>query len=50
VETKGTLQSGLQKTVKWYLENDKWVNKLINKPEYRDWINQNYAHRQGEKE
>jgi len=47
---KETLQSGLQKTVKWYLENDKWVNKLINKPEYRDWINQNYAHRQGEKE
>ena len=34
--------SGIKKTVKWYLNNQDWVNNTQN-VEYRDWINLNYS-------
>jgi len=33
---------GLEGTVKWYLNNSDWVNK-IKSGEYRDWIKKNYG-------
>lgn len=39
------LDSGLQKTVDWYLKNMDWVEKIINSPDYRDWMRANYAKR-----
>lgn len=37
------LQSGLKKTVKWYLDNPDWVKNVIEKPDYKQWIAENYT-------
>jgi dTDP-glucose 4,6-dehydratase len=37
-------ESGLRKTVRWYLENSEWVNN-VRTGAYRDWIAKNYAER-----
>lgn len=37
-------ESGIKKTVKWYPDNRKWVEYVLN-DEYQQWINQNYADR-----
>lgn len=37
-------ESGLKKTVRWYLDNKEWVDK-VRSGEYRQWIEQNYAKR-----
>lgn len=36
-----TLETGLLKTIKWYLENDAWVNN-VRSGEYRNWIKEHY--------
>lgn len=36
--------SGFEKTVKWYLENTKWID-TVRTGEYRNWINKNYTTR-----
>jgi dTDP-glucose 4,6-dehydratase len=46
-QPKETLESGLRRTVKWYIENDKWVQKVIQKPDYQNWLTKNYTNRQG---
>jgi dTDP-glucose 4,6-dehydratase len=38
-------ESGLRKTVEWYLSNGEWINS-VRTGAYRDWITQNYAARQ----
>jgi dTDP-glucose 4,6-dehydratase len=38
-------ESGLRKTVEWYLDNSEWINN-VRTGAYRDWIAQNYAERQ----
>ncbi len=38
-------ESGLRKTVRWYLDNGDWVNS-VRTGAYRDWIAKNYAERQ----
>ncbi len=43
-EPTESFESGLAKTVKWYLENPKWVDS-VRSGEYRQWIDQNYAQR-----
>jgi dTDP-glucose 4,6-dehydratase len=48
-QPKQTLNSGLRKTVEWYLNNDQWVESITNKPEYQDWMKNNYSNREGEK-
>jgi dTDP-glucose 4,6-dehydratase len=37
-------ESGLRKTVRWYLEHGDWVNS-VRTGAYRDWIAKNYAER-----
>jgi dTDP-glucose 4,6-dehydratase len=39
-----TFESGLRKTVRWYLEHESWVHS-VRSGEYRAWIEQNYAGR-----
>ncbi|MGB8844757.1 MAG: dTDP-glucose 4,6-dehydratase, partial [Terracidiphilus sp.] len=37
-------ESGLRKTVRWYLENDEWING-VRTGAYREWLTKNYAAR-----
>jgi dTDP-glucose 4,6-dehydratase len=39
-----TFESGIQKTVDWYLTNQNWVQHVAS-GEYRSWIDTNYAKR-----
>ncbi len=39
-----TFETGLRKTVEWYLANDDWVRDVTT-GEYQNWINQNYSQR-----
>ena len=43
-----TFESGLSKTIKWYLDNGYWIDKIISK-EYKNWINLNYGQRMNTK-
>ena len=36
-----SFESGIQKTIRWYLENDKWVEAVVS-GEYKNWIDKNY--------
>ncbi|OUV02297.1 MAG: dTDP-glucose 4,6-dehydratase [Betaproteobacteria bacterium TMED82] len=38
------LETGLEKTVKWYLQNKKWTDSIKTK-HYKDWIETNYGRR-----
>ncbi len=39
-----TFETGLLKTVRWYLGNSQWVNQ-VRSGDYRKWIEQNYTER-----
>jgi dTDP-glucose 4,6-dehydratase len=39
---KETFESGIRKTVRWYLENDEWV-KNVTSGSYRQWIATHYS-------
>ena len=39
-----TFETGLAKTVRWYLDNIKWVENVVS-GSYRDWMQQNYSNR-----
>lgn len=41
---KETFETGLRKTVRWYLDNDAWID-AVRTGAYRDWIEQNYGER-----
>jgi dTDP-glucose 4,6-dehydratase len=41
---KESFQTGIRKTVKWYLDNSVWVEKIVS-GEYREWIVGNYSAR-----
>jgi dTDP-glucose 4,6-dehydratase len=41
---KETLETGLRKTVRWYLENESWCNE-VRSGAYRSWIEENYGAR-----
>jgi dTDP-glucose 4,6-dehydratase len=43
-QPKETFESGLRKTVRWYLDNDEWMEK-VRTGEYRKWIAKNYGDR-----
>jgi dTDP-glucose 4,6-dehydratase len=43
-QPKESFESGLTKTVRWYLANSEWVKK-IRTGEYRNWIAKNYEYR-----
>jgi len=44
-QPKENLESGLRKTVKWYLDNPDWVEGILQRPDYQDWMNTNYSRR-----
>lgn len=41
---KETFETGIRKTVRWYLDNQAWVAE-VRSGEYRKWIEQNYGSR-----
>ncbi|WP_261653442.1 dTDP-glucose 4,6-dehydratase [Erwinia mallotivora] len=41
-----TFESGLRKTVQWYLDNNEWINN-VKSGAYQSWIEQNYEKRNG---
>jgi dTDP-glucose 4,6-dehydratase len=41
---KETFETGIEKTVNWYLENQAWVANVTS-GEYRHWVEKNYAER-----
>ena len=41
---KETFDTGLRKTVQWYLDNDEWVRGVAS-GEYRKWVSLNYGER-----
>jgi dTDP-glucose 4,6-dehydratase len=44
---KNSLESGLRKTVEWYLSNLEFVQSLTGQAGYQDWMKQNYTQRGG---
>jgi dTDP-glucose 4,6-dehydratase len=40
-----TLESGLLKTVTWYLDNPEWVATVRQRPTFEAWMTANYAAR-----
>jgi dTDP-glucose 4,6-dehydratase len=44
-QPKHTLQDGLLKTVRWYLENGDWVQAIRKQAEYQSWLEKNYTGR-----
>ena len=43
-EPRESFDSGLRRTVRWYLDNPTWVDQ-VRSGEYRTWMEQNYEHR-----
>ncbi len=43
-QPRETFESGLEKTVRWYLENQRWV-QAVESGEYKRWIDANYGGR-----
>ena len=39
-----TFETGIRKTVQWYLDNQGWVNNVLS-GDYRQWLETNYAER-----
>ena len=38
-----TLETGLEKTVKWYLDNQKWVKNTVTHNSYQSWMDTQYT-------
>ncbi len=45
-EPQETFESGMRKTVQWYLDNPEWVER-VRSGAYRDWLKTNYDQRGG---
>jgi dTDP-glucose 4,6-dehydratase len=41
---KESFKTGIRKTVEWYLDHAKWVEKIVS-GEYREWVKGNYSSR-----
>ena len=44
-EPAAELNSGLRKTVAWYLENERWVKSIVEEKGYQMWMDVNYMNR-----
>jgi dTDP-glucose 4,6-dehydratase len=44
-QPKTTVTKGLRKTVRWYLENPDWTEKIGSQDEYQSWVDKNYQKR-----
>jgi len=40
-----SLQDGLRRTIRWYLDHPHWVEKISRKNDYQDWVAENYQKR-----
>jgi dTDP-glucose 4,6-dehydratase len=40
---KWDLKNGLEKTVKWYLQNQDWVKSIAEREDYQKWLDNNYS-------
>jgi dTDP-glucose 4,6-dehydratase len=45
-EPSQSLESGLLKTVEWYLSHPEWVEAVLKQKEYQQWIERNYVRRE----
>lgn len=43
-QAEENFDTGIRKTVQWYLDNQEWVNHILS-GEYQSWIQQNYSSR-----
>jgi dTDP-glucose 4,6-dehydratase len=43
---KHDLASGLSRTIGWYLENEDWLDMIQKRPDYNEWVQQNYSRRE----
>ena len=41
-----TFETGIRKTVQWYLENQQWIEN-VQSGSYREWVDKNYSRRTG---
>ena len=44
-----TFETGIRKTVQWYLDNQPWVNN-VQSGDYLKWVEQNYSQRNASEE
>jgi dTDP-glucose 4,6-dehydratase len=44
-QPKQTLETGLFKTVSWYLDHPDWVSAVSQQGDYQSWLERNYANR-----
>jgi dTDP-glucose 4,6-dehydratase len=44
-QPRETLESGLNKTIDWYLEHSEWVATVTRQADFLDWVNSNYKNR-----
>jgi len=44
-QPRQSLQSGLTKTVRWYLDNSEWIANIHKRDDYKTWMDNNYAQR-----
>jgi dTDP-glucose 4,6-dehydratase len=44
-----SLESGLRKTVRWYLDNGTWMEAVTTRETSRDWIEEHYEQREAQK-
>ena len=42
---KQTLENGLRKTIKWYIENKSWIEDVTGTSAFEDWMIKNYQSR-----
>jgi dTDP-glucose 4,6-dehydratase len=46
-QPRESLETGLLKTVRWYLEHPEWVGAVSGQQEFSGWLEKNYANREG---
>jgi len=44
-EPRLDFSSALRETVRWYLEHKQWVEEIRSRPDYQQWLRQNYTNR-----
>jgi len=44
-QPRQSLESGLEKTVRWYLQNQEWILSIRQRGDYHTWMHRNYSQR-----
>jgi len=40
------LEEGLRNTIMWYLDNNEWVEDIVSRKNYKNWMTENYSKRE----